>query len=257
MGILLDCGLNVVRNDEFVDHEGGYLFMRTAFDGEVDAQDLEHRVQQVLPVGARVRFSHRGRKRIVILAGKEPHCLGDLLVRYRYGNLNADVLAVISNHDTLQGLVEAHRVPFHLVSHVNLERDAHEGRVLELLDFYGPEYLVLAKYMRVLTASFVERFAERIINIHHSFLPAFVGKNPYRQAYERGVKLIGATAHFVTTDLDEGPIIAQAVTDVSHRFTARNMAEEGRIIEKAVISKALDLVCEDRVFVYANRTVIL
>ncbi|MDZ7902042.1 MAG: formyltetrahydrofolate deformylase [Rheinheimera sp.] len=164
---------------------------------------------------------------------------------------------MIGNHANLQQLTEKFDIPFHFISHEQLSREAHEAQLLAKIAEYKPDYLVLAKFMRVLSPTFVKQYPNRIINIHHSFLPAFIGANPYRQAFERGVKIIGATAHFVTDDLDEGPIIKQMVTNVDHNYSAQDMAKAGRDVEKNVLSKALQQVVEDRVFVHGNKTVIL
>lgn len=148
-------------------------------------------------------------------------------------------------------------MPFHLVSHEAKERDVFENELGAIINQYQKDYLVLAKFMRILSAPFIAQFPHKIINIHHSFLPAFIGANPYRQAFERGVKLIGATAHFVTNDLDEGPIIAQQIIPVTHSFTAADMMKAGKEIETAVLAKALQLVLDDKVFVYGNKTVVV
>ncbi|MFW5607605.1 MAG: formyltetrahydrofolate deformylase, partial [Campylobacter hyointestinalis] len=163
---------------------------------------------------------------------------------------------VVANHDTLKPLVEKFDIPFNLVSAENLSREEHENAVLEVLKKYKFDYMVLAKYMRILSPFFVSNFPKKIINIHHSFLPAFIGANPYKQAFERGVKIIGATAHFVTDDLDEGPIITQDVIRVNHEMTWKDMQRAGRNVEKVVLSNALDLVFDERVFVHENKTVI-
>ncbi|MCL4115948.1 UNVERIFIED_CONTAM: hypothetical protein GTU68_032766 [Idotea baltica] len=186
----------------------------------------------------------------------EPHCIGDLLVRNEFGTMNTEIVGVISNHEKLRSLVERFNLPFHFISHKNKERIEHENEIHEILEQYEPEYIVLAKYMRILTPSFVARYKHRLINIHHSFLPAFIGANPYRQAYERGVKIIGATAHFVTDNLDEGPIIAQDVKRVGHRFSAKDMSKAGKDVEKIVLANALSLVFNERVFIHGNKTII-
>jgi formyltetrahydrofolate deformylase len=147
-------------------------------------------------------------------------------------------------------------VPFHYVPHNDLSREDHEAQITEIIGSYRPDYLVLAKFMRVLTPAFTRQYANRIVNIHHSFLPAFIGANPYRQAYQRGVKIIGATAHFVSDDLDEGPIITQDVIHINHSKSAAQLAMAGKDVEKVVLAKALKLVLEDRVFIYGNRTII-
>ena len=168
-------------------------------------------LEQILPKDAVVKLMATERQPIVIMATSETHCLGDLLIRHYSGELPAVIGAVVSNHEKLKPLVEQFGIPFHYVSHQNLERMAHENLVADVLAVYAPEYIVLAKYMRILSPKFVARYPQRMINIHHSFLPAFIGAKPYHQAHERGVKIIGATAHIVTDDLDTGPIIAQGV----------------------------------------------
>lgn len=255
-GVLLKHGLNVVGNQEFVDRASSRFFMRTEFDGLVSADKLEAEVRAVLPPGAIVRHSDLKPKRIVVLVSKEHHCIGDILIRHAFGELNAQVLGVISNHVLLEGLVRKFDLPFFHLDHEPLSRPAHEAEVLKVIDKLQPDLLVLAKYMRVLSPEFVNRFPARILNIHHSFLPAFVGARPYQQAFERGVKVIGASAHFVTEELDEGPIIVQQVIPVDHTHTARDLSQAGRDVEQMVLARALRLVLEDRVFLSGNRTVI-
>lgn len=268
-GVLYRHNLNVIHNDEYVSPSGRF-FMRTEFEGGFDSAALLTELQTTLPTpdaqtdggtagpsGITFRLNPKRKKNIVVMVTKEHHCLGELLIRYAFDELDADILAVISNYNTLQPLVSKFGIPFHYISHEGKTREEHEEAILRTLAIYEPEYLVLAKYMRVLTAGFVQQFPNRIINIHHSFLPAFMGANPYRQAYERGVKIIGATAHFVNNDLDEGPIIAQSVKDVDHRHTAADMATEGKDVEKIVLSQALKLVFSDRVFISGNRAIVL
>lgn len=255
-GILYHRRANIVSQGEFVDPATNRFFMRTAFSGGGDDPALEPEVRAVLPPAAQVRLTRSRRQRIVVLATREPHCLGDLLIRCAYGDLPAEIVAVISNHGVLRSLAEGFGHPFHDVSHVGKSREHHEGEVLGILEQARPDYVVLAKYMRVLTPGFVDHYPNRLINIHHSFLPAFAGANPYRQAYERGVKIIGATAHFATAELDEGPIIAQGVIPVDHSHSPAAMAQAGHDVEKSVLARALRLVFEDRVFVHGNKTVI-
>nr|MBA2762128.1 formyltetrahydrofolate deformylase [Segetibacter sp.] len=163
---------------------------------------------------------------------------------------------VISNHSNLQDLTKKFDIPFFYIEHENKTREEHEAGILALLQQINPEFIVLAKYMRVLSAPFLSRYHNRIVNIHHSFLPAFIGANPYLKAYERGVKIIGATAHFVNENLDEGPIIAQNIIPVDHTHSAKEMAQAGRDVEKNVLSNSLKLVFNERVFVYKNKTII-
>lgn len=255
-GVLLRHECNVTSNHEFVDADANRFFMRTEFTGEVNAAAVVEETKSLLPDGGNARLAKTGKRRMVLLASKEHHCLADLLVRHAFNELNAEVVAVISNHDTLRPLVEKFGLPFHHLSHEGLSREEHEAAVTSLLEQLQPEWLVLAKYMRVLSTKFVARYAQRMVNIHHSFLPAFVGAKPYQQAFERGVKVIGATAHFVTEQLDEGPIILQQVIPVDHTHSAADMAQAGRDVEQIVLSRALKLVFEDRVFLSGNRTII-
>ena len=255
-GVLFEAGLNIVRNGEFVDGESNRFYMRTDVEGAVDSAGLCRALAEVLPADAWIEMRSPRPKKIAVLATKEYHCLGDLLLRHANGDLNAQICAVLSNHEVLGDLVGTFDLPFHCISHVDMARDEHERLLIQQLGEYELDYVVLAKYMRILSPDFVRAFAHRIINIHHSFLPAFIGANPYRQAFERGVKIIGATAHFVTDDLDEGPIVAQSVLPVDHRQTARDMARAGREVEKIALSRALDLVFADRVVVVGNRTII-
>jgi len=258
-GVLLRHGCNVVGNQEFVDAASGRFYMRTEFDGpEVSAtgQQLVAETQASLPIGAQVRLAQPGLKRIVVLVSREHHCLGDLLIRHQFGGINARIEAVISNHALLGDLVRKFEVPFHYVPADGLDRTAHEAAVRCILDEIQPEFLVLAKYMRVLSPDFVRQYPSRIINIHHSFLPAFVGAKPYHQAFQRGVKVIGATAHLVTDDLDAGPILVQQVIPVDHTHAAADLVRAGRDVEQFALAQALRLVFEDRVFLAGNRTVI-
>ncbi|OIN08161.1 formyltetrahydrofolate deformylase [Oceanisphaera psychrotolerans] len=248
--------LNIMRNDEFVDYDNGHFFMRTELEGHFNDHTLLADLDDALPAGSQRRLMPAGNKRVVIMVTKEAHCLGDILMKSFAGAMNIDIAAVIGNYDTLAGLTEKFDIPYHTVSHEGMNRAEHERLLAEIIDRYQPDYVVLAKYMRILSPEFVARYHQRLINIHHSFLPAFVGASPYRQAYERGVKMIGATAHFVTDDLDEGPIIEQDVTHVNHTLSAQDMAKAGRDVEKSVLSRALNLVLEEKVFVYGNKTVV-
>ena len=255
-GVISRQGLNIIGNQEFVEHEHERFFMRTTFAGEVDEQLVLKKLRKVLPPGSWVRLTQKRRKKIVLLVTKEQHCLGDLLVRHQFDELNADIAAVIGNHDTLEKFTHQFGVNFHLVSHEGKSRVQHEAALQEVIQRYNPEYLVLAKYMRILSPEFVAQHPHRIINIHHSFLPAFVGASPYRQAYERGVKIIGATAHFVNNDLDEGPIIVQNVIPVDHTYSVSDMIQSGKDVEKISLARALKMVFEDKVFVHGNKTII-
>ena len=248
--------LNIISNGEFVERNSNHFFMRTEFSGSFERKNLLDELYDILPEGVNIKLSDNRKKDIAILATKEHHCLSDLLIRHEFNELQANVRCVISNYEKLKGLVEKFDIPFHFISHLNKDREQHEAEILNILKAYEPEFLVLAKYMRILSISIVSNFFNRIINIHHSFLPAFVGANPYLKAYERGVKIIGATAHFVNNNLDEGPIIEQQIIPVNHTFTAADMIKAGKEVEKSVLAKALKMVFEGRVFVYDNKTVV-
>ncbi|QUM77635.1 formyltetrahydrofolate deformylase [Moritella sp. 24] len=248
--------LNIVNNTEFVDNTHNRFFMRTELEGIFNDDTLLADLDGALPTGAHRKLVSAGRKRIVILVTKEAHCLGDILMKNYYGGLDVEIAAVVGNYDNLAELAEKFDVPYHTVSHVGISREEHEKRIIDKVSEYQPDYVILAKYMRILTPHFVAAFENKIINIHHSFLPAFIGAQPYKQAFERGVKIIGATAHYVTNNLDEGPIILQDVIHVDHKYNAEDMARSGKDVEKSVLSKALRLVLEERVFIYENRTVV-
>jgi formyltetrahydrofolate deformylase len=248
--------LNIIANWEYVDRLNNRFFMRTEVEGDVNKDKLIADLTKVLPEHSRVRVSSKERKKIVIMATREAHCLGDLLVRCWDGGIDADVEAVISNHCVLKDLVDRFDVPYYFLAHEGIEREHHEENIMRVIDELQPDYIILAKYMRILSGHFTERYANRIINIHHSFLPAFIGAKPYQQAFDRGVKIIGATAHFVNSHLDEGPIIAQHTIPVDHSSGPDDMARSGQDVEKVTLAKAVRLVLEDRVFVSGNSTVV-
>ena len=272
-GVLGTHRLNIESNHEFVDSDARHFFFRAEVtpaagppacgtEGPLPASgSLAAELARVLPKMARVRVTRAERRPIVVCVTREPHCLGELLLLDAVGDLPGRIVAVVGNHDLLRGLVERFGLPFHHVPHADasgrdLPREEHEAAVAGVIDGYAPEYVVLARYMRVLSAGFVSRYPDRIVNIHHSFLPAFAGASPYRQAFARGVKVIGATAHVVTVELDDGPIIAQDVIHVDHTFTPERMAQAGRDVEKLVLAKAVRLVLEERVFLHGRRTVV-
>jgi formyltetrahydrofolate deformylase len=196
-GILFKHGFNITQNGEFVDRERKHFFMRTEFTGANPAK-LSTGMLNALPHDANIEIFEARRKDIVVLVTREPHCLGDLLIRHAFGEMNARIKAVISNQERLRQLVENFDIPYFFIPHTGVPRDEHEGQITALIDKFAPDHIVLAKYMRVFTPTFVTRYKNRIVNIHHSFLPAFIGSNPYTQAYERGVKIIGAnsTLHY-------------------------------------------------------------
>ncbi|NPA59496.1 MAG: formyltetrahydrofolate deformylase [Epsilonproteobacteria bacterium] len=255
--IFYNHNLNILSNNEFVDKENNKFFMRSVVDGDIELDALHDALKEVLPNSATIKVIQPKKKNIIIMATKELHALGDILIRHESGELDANILAVISNYNDLKSVVSKFEIPYMTISHEGYGRSEHEQKIIEYIDsFDDVDYIVLAKYMRILTPRFVETYEDKIINIHHSFLPAFIGANPYKQAYDRGVKIIGATAHFVNNNLDEGPIIAQEVIHVNHTYGWRDMQRSGRDVEKVVLSRALKLALEDRIFVYANKSVI-
>ncbi|MES2796108.1 MAG: formyltetrahydrofolate deformylase [Bacteroidota bacterium] len=258
-GVLFQSDTNVERTDEYVDPDTETFFMRVLYSGEADSNDILRKLKNILPEKAQIDVQIQRKKNVVVLATKEHHCLSDLLIRNEFNDLPFNILAVISNHDSLQDLVSKFGVKYHYLPAEGTEiedRLKHEKELNEVLSNYEFDYIILAKFMRILTPQFTEKYQYKLINIHHSFLPAFIGANPYRQAHERGVKIIGATAHFVTDDLDEGPIIFQDVIAVNHTKTVAEIAAAGRDVEKIVLAKALKLVFEDRVFISGNKTII-
>ncbi|EPH08133.1 formyltetrahydrofolate deformylase [Campylobacter ureolyticus ACS-301-V-Sch3b] len=256
--VIFKFGLNIAKNHEFVDHEVNKFFYRAEIhtDEDIDKCALTGLLSAMLGSKAHIELIEAKKKNIVIMATKETHCLGDLLIKNYSKEINANILSVIANYDDLRDLVEKFGIKFHCVEAGDLERLEHEKKVLEVLKEYDIDYIVLAKYMRILSPTFVNEYKKKIINIHHSFLPAFIGANPYKQAFERGVKIVGATAHFVNDDLDEGPIITQDIIRVNHEMNWKEMRVAGRNVEKNVLASALELVFDDRVFVYNNKTVI-
>lgn len=255
--IFFDMGLNIETNQEYVDKHSGWFFMRTVVSGNFEVDSLKSKLLLVLPDKAKIKILFPTKKKIVLMVTKESHCLGDILTRELDSALNAEVVAVISNHTNLSELTQRFDLPFYHIDATALTRTEHETKVIKQLELLDFDYIILAKYMRILSETFVDKYKHKIINIHHSFLPSFIGANPYNQAWERGVKLIGATAHFVTNELDEGPIIAQDVVVVSHRDTWKDMQNYGQDVEKIVLVRALKLVFSDKVFICNNKTIIL
>ena len=257
-GFLADAGRNIVDADQHSSREGRF-FMRMAFDPppEAEREGLYRRFER--EIAGPLRMEHRfaesdERKRVAIMASREDHCLSDLLWRWRSGELGAEVVAVVSNHPDHADQVASLGLPFHHVP-VGDDKEVAEGRTLELLG--GKiDLLVLARYMQILSAGFLREVGSPAINIHHSFLPAFVGADPYARAHERGVKLIGATAHYVTEELDAGPIIDQDVTRVSHRDEIDDLMRIGRDIERLVLARAVQAHLDDRVLLDGDRTIV-
>jgi len=255
-GVLAGEGLNTISLREYVDSTENRFFIRVEVDRDVPKEMLEARLRALLPSEAVVSVNPHTEKKIIVLVTKEYHCLSDILVRHHFKTLGASVQHVIGNYPILEDICRRFEVPFTHISHEESGKELFEQKIMAVLLRHQSDHIVLAKFMRILSPAFVSAFPGRIINIHHSFLPAFVGANPYRQAFERGVKLIGATAHFVTDQLDEGPIIAQQTIPVTHSFTVADMIKAGKEIETAVLARALRLVFEDRVLMYKNKTVV-
>jgi formyltetrahydrofolate deformylase len=250
---------NILENDQFTDPVTGQFCMRTRF--ESDTAEVEN-VRSTLE-GDLAAFSatlgvreENVLRRALVMVSTYDHCLAELLYRREQGDLPVDVVAVVSNHPDLEPLAARYDVPFHEIAVNDKTKTAAEIELRHLLTRYQVDFVVLARYMQVLSPELCSDLAGRVINIHHSFLPGFKGARPYHQAYEKGVKLIGATAHFVTADLDEGPIIEQDVVRVSHARVPPDLVSLGRDIERSVLARAVKLVAEDRVALVGNRTVI-
>jgi formyltetrahydrofolate deformylase len=258
---LYEQGANIIQSDQYtMDPEGGMFFIRIEFD----LDQLEQRLQTLQEDFTRVadRFTMRWslfrasrRKRMAVFVSKEDHCLLELLWQWQAGDLDAEISMVISNHDDMRELVESFGIPYHHIPVTPETKPEAERKQLELTKG-KVDLIVLARYMQIISPKFIEQFPNRIINIHHSFLPAFVGGKPYQQAYDRGVKLIGATAHYVTEELDGGPIIEQDVQRVSHREGVGDLKRIGRHIERTVLARAIKWHVEDRLIVYQNKTVV-
>jgi len=254
-------GANILDADQHTDPVAGQFFQRIRFDLEgmlTDRVSLEHGIGEVAGrFGMRWQLSYAAqKKRVAIFVSRYEHCLVDLLWRHRAGELPCELALVVSNHPELRASAEHHRVRFELFPITKDNKAEQEARELALLESERVDLVVLARYMQVLSESFIGRFPARIINIHHSFLPAFQGGRPYHQASERGVKLIGATAHYATTDLDEGPIIEQDVARATHRDSIDDLVRKGRDLERTVLARAVRWHLEDRILVYQNKTVV-
>ncbi len=259
--LLYGHGCNILDSDQHTDPAASMFFQRIRFDLaelHTDRVGLERGINDVaqrFEMTWRLSYeSHR--KQVAIFVSKVDHCLYDLLLRHRAGELSCDISMVLSNHDDLSFVAAQFDIPFHLFPIDKTNKLEQEQKQRALLDAAGIDLVVLARYMQVLSSEFTAQFPNRIINIHHSFLPAFVGSKPYHRAYDRGVKLIGATAHYATGELDEGPIIEQDVARASHRDSVEDLVRRGRDMEKVALARAVKWHLEDRVLVYANKTVV-
>ncbi len=259
-------GGNILHADEHADEESGLFLMRVEFDPkdfdiDLSQKDLADFGKHFSPIAKDFKMQWRlaqssQRQRMIILVSKYDHCLVDLLYRHKSGELACDIPLIISNHADNQAIADFYKIPYAIVPVSKENKDQAEQQIHSLIGNHNPDFMVLARYMQILSNDFVNRYPQRIINIHHSFLPAFVGARPYHQAFERGVKLIGATSHYVTEVLDDGPIIEQDVVRVSHRDTVEDLIRKGRDLEKIVLSRAVRWHVENRVLLYGNKTAV-
>jgi formyltetrahydrofolate deformylase len=252
---------NILHADEHADEGSNLFLMRVEFDPTDFDIDLAEFARHFNPVAKRFQMTWRlaesaRRPRMAILVSKYDHCLVDLLYRHQSGEFACEIPVIISNHPDNQPVADFYRIPYHAVTVAKDEKRAGEQKILHLLKENSPDFIVLARYMQILSHDFVSAYPQRIINIHHSFLPAFVGAKPYHQAFERGVKLIGATSHYVTEVLDDGPIIEQDVVRISHRDAVEDLIQKGRDLEKIVLSRAVRWHIENRVLLYGKKTVV-
>jgi formyltetrahydrofolate deformylase len=261
-GFLLGHGCDIIDIKQYGERSEGHFFMRVHFASEGDASTAD-RLRAAFPaVGERYAMNwqierHGSKRRVLIMVSKYGHCLNDLLFRARIGELPVEVVAVVSNHTDHQTLVEWHGIPFFHVPVTAATKPAAEARLLDLVEEFDVELVVLARYMQVLSDDLTRKLDGRAINIHHSFLPSFKGAKPYHQAYARGVKTVGATAHYISSELDEGPIIAQQVVEVDHTYGPEELVAAGRDTECKALSNAVRWHCEGRVILQGNRTVVL
>jgi len=259
-GYLADQGCNILDSSQFDDLESGRFFMRVSFASE-EGVPREALLEGLKPIAEKFAMETAihdtdHRVKVLLMVSRFGHCLNDLLYRWRIGALPIDIVGVVSNHFDYQKVVVNHDIPFHHVRVTKENKPEAEARLLALVEDTGAELIVLARYMQVLSDTLCQRMSGRIINIHHSFLPSFKGANPYKQAYERGVKLIGATAHFVTADLDEGPIIEQDTTRVTHAQSPEDYVSLGRDVEAQVLARAVHAFIHRRTFLNGARTVV-
>lgn len=262
-GALAECDGFILDSQQYADLESGRFFMRLVFKrgGPRFIDDTSGLIERFAPIATHFGFdwsltSSADRPRILIAVSNTSHCLNDLLHRWSIGSLPVDIAGVVSNHETLRAMTEWHGLPYFHLPVTRETKAAQEAELLALFERCGAELLVLARYMQILSETTVAALAGRCINIHHSFLPSFKGAKPYHQAHARGVKLIGATAHFVTGDLDEGPIIEQAAERVDHRASAEQLIAIGRDIEAQVLARAVGWIAERRVLLNGARTVV-
>jgi formyltetrahydrofolate deformylase len=252
---------NILHADEHADVGSNLFLMRVEFDPADFDINLADFTQHFSPIADKFQMQWRlaqssHRPKMIILVSKYDHCLVDLLYRHKSGELTCEIPLIISNHPDNQSIADFYRIPYVTVPVPKDNKRPAEEKILGLLQEHNPDFMVLARYMQILSNEFVSQYPQRIINIHHSFLPAFVGAKPYHQAFTRGVKLIGATSHYVTEVLDDGPIIEQAVVRISHRDSLDDLLQKGRDLEKVVLSRGVRWHIENRVLLYGNKTVV-
>jgi formyltetrahydrofolate deformylase len=254
-------GGNIIDLDEHVDVDGRQFFVRIAWDmagfsvPEPDVVDAFAPLGKEFNADWKINFTG-SKQRVAIFVSKFDHCLQEILWRHRLGEFNIEIPAIISNHPDLKPLAEQYNVPYYIFPVTAANKVESEKNELALLNELKIDTIVLARYMQVLSSEFVDEYPNRIINIHHSFLPAFIGSNPYKQAYERGVKIIGATSHYVTKELDDGPIIDQDIIRISHKDTLNDLARKGRDLERIILARALSYHTEYRILVHGNKTIV-
>ncbi|UJW77101.1 formyltetrahydrofolate deformylase [Rhizobium sp. SL42] len=259
-GYLAAEGCNIVDSSQFDDLHTGQFFMRVSFISEESASQasLEKGFATVAEAFGMTwnLYDAARREKVLLMVSRFGHCLNDLLYRWKIGALPIDIVGVVSNHFDYQKVVVNHDIPFHHIPVTKANKPEAEARIMGIVEQTGTELIVLARYMQVLSDDMCRKMSGRIINIHHSFLPSFKGANPYKQAFERGVKLIGATAHYVTADLDEGPIIEQDVARITHAQSAEDYVSIGRDVESQVLARAIHAHIHHRTFINGNRTVV-
>ena len=258
--VLADQGCNITDSHQYDDLRTGQFFMRVSFVSEtgVSAEAVREAftpVAESFSMDWAIRDSG-AKMKVILMVSNFGHCLNDLLYRWRIGALPIEIVGVVSNHLTYQKVVVNHDIPFHHIKVTKENKPEAEARLLSVVEESGAELVVLARYMQILSDALCQKMSGRIINIHHSFLPSFKGANPYKQAYERGVKLIGATAHYVTADLDEGPIIEQDTVRITHAQSPEDYVSLGRDVEAQVLSRAIHAHIHHRVFINENKTVV-
>lgn len=251
-----DC--NIPESAQFGDSTNQQFFLRMNFEGTVETEDL---ASAFAPIGEKFAmrwqiYDSAIKSRVLIMVSKEGHCISDLLSKYRDGELSADIPAIVSNHADYEQLAQSYEIPFYFLPVEPGNKPQQEARLTQIVEGNKCDLIVLARYMQILSPGFVERYPGRILNIHHSFLPAFAGAKPYHQAHERGVKIIGATAHYVTADLDEGPIIEQGTARVEHKHSVADFMQAGREVERAVLTQAVKWHIEHRIVLNGRRTIV-